>query len=78
MEKYCSTSQSPQRAVAPTDEEEEEEEEEEEIHEIEMLRFERMRFSLFLYLSLFFLFQDKGHNSPKNGLRDFGNFCSFY
>jgi hypothetical protein len=27
MEKYCSTVQSPQRAVAPTEEEEEEEEE---------------------------------------------------
>jgi len=29
MERYCSTGQSPQRAVAPTEEEEEEEEEEE-------------------------------------------------
>jgi hypothetical protein len=29
MERYCSTSQSPQRAVVPTDDEEEEEEEEE-------------------------------------------------
>jgi hypothetical protein len=28
MEEYCSTDQSPQRAVAPTEEEEEEEEEE--------------------------------------------------
>jgi hypothetical protein len=28
MERYCSTGQSPQRAVAPTEEEEEEEEEE--------------------------------------------------
>jgi hypothetical protein len=31
MERYCSTSQSPQRAVAPTEEEEEEEEEEDQI-----------------------------------------------
>jgi hypothetical protein len=30
MERYCSTGQSPQRAVAPTEEEEEEEEKEEE------------------------------------------------
>jgi hypothetical protein len=30
MERYCSTGQSPQRAVAPTEEEEKEEEEEEE------------------------------------------------
>ena len=30
MERYCSTGQSPQRAVAPTEEEEEEQEEEEE------------------------------------------------
>jgi hypothetical protein len=29
MERYCSTGQSPQRAVAPTEEDEEEEEEEE-------------------------------------------------
>jgi hypothetical protein len=29
MERYCSTDQSPQRAVAPTEEEEEEEEEKE-------------------------------------------------
>jgi len=29
MERYCSTGQSPQQAVAPTEEEEEEEEEEE-------------------------------------------------
>jgi hypothetical protein len=29
MERYCSTGQSPQRAVVPTEEEEEEEEEEE-------------------------------------------------
>jgi hypothetical protein len=29
VERYCSTGQSPQRAVAPTEEEEEEEEEEE-------------------------------------------------
>jgi len=28
MDRYCSTGQSPQRAVAPTEEEEEEEEEE--------------------------------------------------
>jgi hypothetical protein len=29
MERYCSTGQSPQRAIAPTEEEEEEKEEEE-------------------------------------------------
>jgi hypothetical protein len=68
MERYCSTGQSPQRAVAPT-----EEEKEEDIHEIEMLRFERMRLSLSL-----FKFQDKGHHFHKNGLWDFGNSCSFY
>jgi hypothetical protein len=33
MERYCSTGQSPQRAVAPTEEEEDEEEEEEEEEE---------------------------------------------
>jgi hypothetical protein len=35
MERYCSTGQSPQRAVAPTEEEEEEEKEEEEEEEEE-------------------------------------------
>jgi len=35
MERYCSTGQSPQRAVAPTEEEEEAEEEEEEEEEEE-------------------------------------------
>jgi len=35
MERYCSTGQSPQRAVEPTEEEEEEEEEEKEEEEEE-------------------------------------------
>jgi hypothetical protein len=37
MEKYCSTGQSPQRAVAPTEEEEEEEEEGVDYYEIQYI-----------------------------------------
>jgi hypothetical protein len=51
MERYCSTGQSPQRAVAPT-EEEEEEEEEEGGGAVEWRNVKKIEFSGFIYFRL--------------------------